>query len=503
VSKRVSRRAFLGIAGAGLASAGAAHLWIPRRAFAAPGAPVIRRLLILHAAGGARTTCLFNGNVSPQNNPFGVVSESDVDATGTPVLASGVQWGVGRALLGLGIGQSVSTLTPRTLSTWGGVPLPYVSKIADKVSVLGAVDHDPTQQQGDTDHYSATRRMCTGAPGGSIGLLTILSKELASRDVDGQDRLPPVVVGGSGPTGASVYGTADRANARFEPILLNGPSDFQYPRASAGVPDPGWATSLESQLDDSFVQTRPNALGGRAIEYVLAKQLGLGYGATLAGDALRISYTDTTLGTLTNGTPVSNAMLAELFGMPIFGQQATFAMLDAHWGGPTALGVRLLQSGAPVVAVGVGGWDLHSGEETTLPRLAGSLGSTIAALYFLFSQLQDDSAPGRTWWDTTLIVFTSEFGRDNTADTIDAPPTIGFNRVDGSDHHGTPPCRFQALPIMGGGVPGGRMIGGTDEQVNPIDRPFASASLLATMAQAMGVDADAYFDYPVLPQVWE
>jgi hypothetical protein len=466
---------------------------------AAPGAPGIRRLLILHAAGGARTTCLFNGNVSPQNNPFGVVSESDVDATGAPVLAGGVQWGVGRALLGLGIGQSASTLRPRTLSTWNGMALPYVSKIADKVSVLGAIDHDPTQQQGDADHYSATRRMCTGAPGGRIGLLTILSKELASRDFDVEDRLPPVVVGGSGPTGASVYGIADRANARFEPILLNGPSDFQYRRAPAGVTDPAWATSLESQLDDSFVEARPSALGGRAIEYLIAKQLGLGYGAALDEDPLRISYADATLGTLTNGTPLSNAMLAELFGMPILGQDPRSAVLDAHWGGPTALGVRLLQSGAPVVAVGVGGWDLHSGEATTLPRLAGSLGNTMAALHFLFSQLEDDSAPGRTWWDTTLVVFTSEFCRDNTTGT---PPTIGFNRVDGSDHHGTAPCRFQALPIMGAGVPGGRMIGGTDEQVNPIDRPFASASLLATMTEAMGVDSDAYFDYPPLPQVW-
>jgi hypothetical protein len=445
---------------------------------------------------------LFNGNVSPQNNPFGVVSESDVDATGAPVLAGGVQWGVGRALLGLGVGQSASTLKPRTLSTWSGAALPYVSKIADKVSVLGAVDHDPTQPQGDTDHYSATRRMCTGAPGGRVGLLTILSKELASRDFDGQSRLPPVVVGGSGPTGASVYGIADRANARFEPILLNGPSDFQYPRASAGVADPGWVTSIESQLDDSFLQARPGALGGRALEYLIAKQLGLGYGAALTGDPLRISYADATLGTLTSGTPLSNAMLAELFGMPILGQDPSLAMVDAHWGGPTALGVRLLQLGAPAVAVGVGGWDLHSGEETAFPRLAGSLGRAIAALYFLFSQLQDDSAPGRTWWDTTLVVFTSEFCRDNTTNTIDDPPTTGFNRGDGSDHHGTPPCRFQALPIMGGGVPGGRMIGGTDEQVNPIGRAFPSASLLATLAQAMGVDADAYFDYPALPQVW-
>ncbi|MDP9001301.1 MAG: DUF1501 domain-containing protein, partial [Myxococcota bacterium] len=370
MSKRVSRRGFLGIAGASLASASAAHLWIPRRAFAAGSPGAIKRLLILHAGGGARTTCLFNGNVSPQWNPFGAVSAADVDATGAALLAPGVQWGVGKALLGLGLGESTSTLEPRTLSNWDGKTLPYISQIAEKVTVLGSVDHDPTQTQGDFDHDSATRRMCTGAPAGRIGLLTVLSKELDSREVDGQYALPPVVVGGSGPMGASVYAAVDRTNARHQPVLLNGPGDFRDPHPAVGAKSPDWTTSLELRLDDSYVKARPNAVGGRAAEYVIAKQLGLEYGGLLAADSLRVSYAEASLGTLTDGKPLSNAMLAELFGLPIFGQEPRTDVFDAHWGGPTALAVRLLQTGAPVVAVGVGGWDLHAGEETALPRLA-------------------------------------------------------------------------------------------------------------------------------------
>jgi hypothetical protein len=459
-------------------------------------------LLILHAGGGARTTCLFNANVAPRYNPFGVVSASDVDASGTPLLASSVQWGVGRALLGLDTGQSASTLSPRTLSTWNGATLPFVSQIANQVSVLGAVDHDPTQPQGDHDHRSATLRMCTGAPDGRVGLLTILTKELG-KESGAPFRLPPVIVGGSGPLGASVYGIADRANARYKPIQLNGPADFEPPAASSGAaPDPPWVMSLEPQLDDAYAQVRPNALAGRAVDYIVAKQLGLEYSTALSADSLRISYADATLGTLRNGTPLSNAMIAELFGLPVNGQTSSTDRFDAHWGGPTALAVRLLQNGAPAVAVGVGGWDLHAREDRLLPRLAGSLGHTMAALYFLLSQLQDESVPGRTWWDTTLVVFTSEFCRDNTADTGDGGQTIGFNRESGSDHHGTRPSRYQSLPIMGGGTPGGRLLMRTDEQLNPIGWPIASASLLATMLLAMGVDADAYFSYPALTQVW-
>lgn len=502
MSKRLSRRGFLGIAGAGLAGASAANFWIPRRAFASGSPGTIKRLLILHAGGGARTTCLFNGNVSPQWNPFGVVSAEDVDTNGASVLAPGVQWGVGKALLGLGLGGSTSTLEPRTLSSWDGDTLPYVSQVADKITVLGSVDHDPMQPLGDFDHASATRRMCTGAAAGRVGLLTVLSKELDASQVDGQYSLPPVVVGGSGPMGASVYAAVDRTSARHQPILLNGPSDFQYPHGADAAMNPYWVTSLESRLDESFVRVRPNAVGGRPAEYVVQKQLGLEYGGLLTADPLRISYANATLGTLTDGRVVSNVMLAELFGMPIFGQDPRIDVLDAHWGGPTALAVRLLQAGAPVVAVGVGGWDLHSGEDIGLPRLAASLGHTMAALYFLLSRLRDDSTPGHTWWDTTLVVFTSEFGRDDTAATADDGGTIGFNRTNGSDHHGSSPSRYQALPIMGGGVPGGRIIAPTDDDVNPIGAPIASASLLATMLHVMGVDADSYFGYPVLNQVW-
>src|SRR5262249_22155068 len=154
------------------------------------------------------------------------------------------------------------------------------------------------------------------------------------------------------------------------------------------------------------------------------------------------------LGMATDGRPLSNAMLGEPFGVFV-GTPPTGSKVDTMWGGPTALGVRLLQLGAPVVAVGVGGWDFHSDELKNLPPLAASLGRALSALYFVLSRMADPAVPGKTFWDTTIVVVTSEFGRDNTSNTEDGGLTIGFNRGDGSDHHGTNPNRNQALPIMG------------------------------------------------------
>src|SRR6266568_2134069 len=136
----VTRRTFLGLGAAGVAT-----LWLPRRPRAAPAAATVKRLLLLHAGGGMRSTALFNADVAPQWNPFGKVASTDVDATGAPLLAPGVSWSVGKPLVG--------DAKPLTLAQWGGATLPLVSQIADRITVLGSVDHDPTASAGDDNHY--------------------------------------------------------------------------------------------------------------------------------------------------------------------------------------------------------------------------------------------------------------------------------------------------------------------------------------------------------------
>jgi Protein of unknown function (DUF1501) len=485
----ISRRHFLGASGLGL-SALAAHVWIPRRVFAdVPAAGRVKRVLILHAGGGMRSSCLFNAHVAPQWNPYGAVSASDVDATGAPLLAAGAAWGVGTPLVG--------DKKPIPLAQWGGATLPVVSQIADRITVVGAIDHDPTAAAGDGNHYSATLRMCGGAPDADAGLLTMISREL-----DGQHPLPPTIVGGSGPIGAAVYGAGGGAYAQYRALFINGPSDFRYPRNAGGASDPDWARALEGRLDGAVAAARPTALLGRVPTFVGVKQAALTYGGVLGHPALRLAYAPAeALGATSDGKPLTSAMLMEPFGVaPAAGAPPAGYVVDTMWGPPTALGVRLLQLGAPVVAVGVGGWDFHSDEDKGLPPLAASLGRTLSALYFVLSRMADDG--GKSWWDTTLIAVTSEFGRDNTSATADDGLTIGYNRGDGSDHHGTAPSRYQALPFTGGVVAGGRLLAPTDEQCQPQSDPVASPSVLATLMGALGIDASRYFAAPLLTELF-
>jgi hypothetical protein len=486
--KGLSRRQFFDLSGRAMLGAWASSL-ITRRARATPASSATRRLVILHAGGGMRSTALFNADVTPQWNPFGRVTHADLDATGAPLVPSGVAWGVGAPLAG--------NRHPLTLASWGGLTLPLVTQLADQITVLGAVDHDPSADSGDANHYSATTRMCTGAPDSQIGLLTRISRAL------GQNTgLPPVVVGGSGPIGASVYGIGTGEYARFRPIVIGGVTDFRYPRRSGGAADPAGTAALESRLDAAMAQARPQALDGRITDVPAIKQLSLRYGGVLATDALRIPYVPAAaLGTTTSGAPLTNAMLTEAFGVPGGAAQAGL-VTDPFYGGPTALAVRLLQLGAPVVAVGSASWDFHSNEDTGLPPLAASLGRAISALRLVLGRLADPAAPGRTFWDSALLVVTSEFGRDNTADTDGGGLQVGFNRGDGSDHHGTNACRYQALPILGGGIPGGRLLAGTDDKVSPMAQPIPSQSLLATLLFAVGIDPKPHFAAPPLPEIF-
>jgi hypothetical protein len=483
----MNRRNFLGLGAFGLGAL-AAHALLPsRRARAAP-APRAKRLLILHAGGGMRSSCLFNAHVAPQWNPFGAVAAGDLDASGKPLLAS-AQWGVGTVLVG--------DKKPIALSQWGGATLPVVSQIADQIAVVASVDHDPTAPAGDTNHFSATLRMCSGAPDGQAGLLTMMTHALG-----GTTPLPPTIVGGAGPIGASVYGAGAGSFAQYRALYLNGPSDFQYPRNSDGAADPPWASALEGALDQDAAATHPFALEGRVGNFIGIKRAGLTYGGVLGHPALRLAYAPTAaLGTTTDGKPLTSAMLMEPFGVPpASGQPPAGYVVDDRWGPPTALGVRLLQLGAPVVAVGVGGWDFHSDEDSGLPPLAASLGRALSALRFVLARIADDD--GRSYWDNTLVCVTSEFCRDNTSDSDGDGLTTGFNRGNGSDHHGTAASRYQALPFMGGGVAGGKLIAPSSEQCVPQGASVATPSLLATMMGAIGLDPSPYFSAPMLMELF-
>jgi hypothetical protein len=475
----LDRRQFLTCTGLGLAGLAARSL-LPRRARADAGVPRARRLLILHAGGGMRSSALWNACPTPQWNPFGVLA--------SPLAPADVAWRVGKLLDGSG--------APIMLDQWGpSEALAPLSAMAARVTVLGAVDHDPSAATADVDHFSATRRMCTGAPDGQNGLLTLLGKTASA----GRP-LPPIIIGGSGPIGASVYGAATSELAPFAPLVVGGLNDFRTARNLSGAGDPDYAAKLEAELDARAASDHPRVMGGAALGLAAVKRQGLMYGQTLTTDALRIAAAPmATLGTLVTGTPLSNAMLCQPFGIPSGNLNV---VADRMWGPPTALAVRMLQLGSPAVAVGVGGWDFHSDEQAGLPPLAESLGRALSGLEYVLSRVVDPDDAGKTLWDGTLIAVTSEFGRDDTSAVADDGLTVGFNRGNGSDHHGTPPCRYQSLPVTGGPVAGGKLLHPTDDEVRPTGGVASTPSLLATLMSALGVDPTPYFAAPVLTELF-
>ena len=133
---------------------------------------------------------------------------------------------------------------------------------------------------------------------------------------------------------------------------------------------------------------------------------------------------------------------------------------------------RLVERGVRVVNLVHSSWDHHSGLDRELTHNAGMVDQPIAAL------LKDLKRRGLL--DQTLVVWGSEFGRTSLGEN-----RKGKTSVTGRDHH---PGAF-SLWMAGGGVPGGQVIGGTDEFGWKVtDRPVHVHDLHATQLRLFGLD---------------
>jgi hypothetical protein len=136
---------------------------------------------------------------------------------------------------------------------------------------------------------------------------------------------------------------------------------------------------------------------------------------------------------------------------------------------------RLVERGVSFVTVndrgqGALGWDTHQANFATIKdTLAPPIDRGVSAL------LGDLEARGLL--DSTLVVMMGEFGRT---------PKINPNA--GRDHHG----RANSLLLAGAGLPGGVVIGRTDETGDaPADRPVTPADLAATIFTLLGIDPNS------------
>ena len=131
---------------------------------------------------------------------------------------------------------------------------------------------------------------------------------------------------------------------------------------------------------------------------------------------------------------------------------------------------RLVERGVRFVQVEHGGWDMHGGIETGLPRTAGAIDGPAAALINDLRQ--------RGLLDETLIIWGGEFGRTVTKDR-------NGNDAAGRDHNG----RAMVAWMAGGGVKGGQAYGATDEfGSKAVENKVHIHDLHATQLALLGFD---------------
>ncbi len=156
------------------------------------------------------------------------------------------------------------------------------------------------------------------------------------------------------------------------------------------------------------------------------------------------------------------------------------------FGQSVLLGRRLIEAGVRLVqvnwprepgdtAAGNPLWDTH---QDTAGRRKNVLCPQFDAAY---SALLDD-LEDRGLLDETLVVVMGEFGRT---------PTI--NSAGGRDHWGS----VFSVALAGAGVPGGGVIGSSDDRGGmPADRPVRPPDLAATIFQLLGISPDHEFRDP-------
>jgi len=131
------------------------------------------------------------------------------------------------------------------------------------------------------------------------------------------------------------------------------------------------------------------------------------------------------------------------------------------------LGRRLIEAGVRLVTIFHGGYDTHSDNDKTNKKLYPEFDQA-------FGTLLDDMG-SRGLLDTTLVLGIGEFGR-----------TPKINHSAGRDHW---PGVF-SIAVAGAGVPGGQVIGASDERAaEPAERPVSIEDLGATVYKKLGIDS--------------
>lgn len=129
---------------------------------------------------------------------------------------------------------------------------------------------------------------------------------------------------------------------------------------------------------------------------------------------------------------------------------------------------RLIEAGTRFVTVSSGGWDTHKDNFTGLKRLLPPLDQAFPALV---ADLRE-----RGMLEKTLVVWMTDFGR-----------TPVINSAAGRDHWSS----ASVLCMAGAGVPGGLVLGETDDiGERPVGKEYYPADVAATIYTKLGIPLD-------------
>jgi uncharacterized protein (DUF1501 family) len=158
------------------------------------------------------------------------------------------------------------------------------------------------------------------------------------------------------------------------------------------------------------------------------------------------------------------------------------------------LALRLFHFGCPAVFLNQGFYDYHSKESDGLPDELEQANRLVSGLRAALKRMQHPK--GGSYWDKTLVVLGSEFGRTTNGSK--------FNSAGGSDHSSDLATRWMSMPMMGGVIDaagkGGRSLGQTRaSDLKAMGQVYTYRSVLKTMLDLLGADHGTVFpaDNPI------
>jgi hypothetical protein len=452
------RRGFLQGLGAAATAAAFPTLLLPRNAHAQTAAHgSVEHLIYIRLGGGFRFTTAFNADVADEFNPFGRSSAR----------AQGTEWGVGALL------DRASWLDGDEGQARKDLGMQPVSAFSNELCVLPSVDHEPFSARADGNHGTGLERFLTGYVGGTTSFLTYvnygLREKVAQAAAQGQTLLPAFSLGEAGMAlGADLY-------AGYRPPVLDG-SGFERFSFDPDSSLPDWAVSIAGNLDSRFRARLHEGVRSGVEAYQGSREATRAYGRIFRDPILRVDgySTDAVDG-------ISNKDLVTMLG-------------DDSTGKEVVLALRLFHFGCPAVFLSQGFYDYHSKEEDSLGEEIENANRLISGLRAALKRMQHPS--GGSYWDKTLVVLGSEFGRTTNGSK--------FNSAGGSDHSSDLATRWMSMPMMGGVIDmagkGGKRLGETRaSDLKALGAVYTYRSVLKTLMDVLGADLSTVFpaDNPI------